>query len=244
MNIYLSSSGYNLFWQTGVLKALSLDSSFWSGVNKIYGISGGSTACIYNYHLPPPEEKILFESFCQWWESFNKRKDAKNMKFIYKNGYRWINKWNYTQDIYYNDLGMKKYYFGISHWNNFKIPIDFRWHEVDMSSFKDRTRKAMLSGYAPFFIAKPDRRWLRRGIDGIFGYRENRDFPNCEDGVLEIVANNLPKSKFAKFSISQDPKGVHQLWNKNLTKMTVRNMYLKGFDDGKNFLKNYLSTNS
>ena len=113
-----------------------------------------------------------------------------------------------------------------------------------MNSFKDRTRKCMLSGYAPFFIAKPDKRWLKRGVDGFFSYRKKKDFPDCSEGTLEILANNEPESGFAKFSISQDPKDVIQLWNRNLNKTRVKNMYLKGITDGDNFLKNYLSTNS
>lgn len=242
MNIFLSSSGYNLFWQTGIMKALSANEDFWSRVNNIYAISGGAIACIYNYHLPPPEDGLMFEAFCHWWESFNRRRDTKSMKYIYTNGYKWIDKWNYTQDIFYDDLKTKKYFFGISHWNRFKLPLNFEWHEANMGSFKDRTRKCMLSGYAPFFIAKPDRRWLKKGVDGFFAYRHKNNYPLYEGKTLEIMANKLPPSGKTKHTIIQNWEDVHQLWNKRLTKTKVKKMYLKGMKDGENFLKNYLPT--
>lgn len=243
MNIYLSSSGWNLFWQTGVMKSLSYNETFWNRVENIYGISGGSLATIYNYFLPRHDEEYkVFDSWCYWWESFNRRRDTKNMKYIYTHGYKWMETWNYFHPFFNQDIGNKNYFYGISHWNRYGMPLDFKWHHVDINSSKDRIRKSMLSSYAPYFVARPDTRWMKKGMDGWFAYKRERDFPYSKENTLQIISNEKGASKNQPLSIIQDDDKVVKIWKRNLTKTKIKNMYLRGFTAGENFLKNYLPT--
>ena len=239
MNLYISSGGYNLFWQLGLLKQLNKNSIFWEKIENIYAISSGAVATIYLYSLPEPEEDpCVFTSFCHWWESFNRRSDAKNMKYIYKSGYRWIETWPkiMSQSKIEKDFEDKKFFYGISHWNSYFMPVNFKWHEVNMNSFKDRTRKAMLSGYAPYFIAKPELVWMKRGLDGVFAYKHQRDFPTTKNKeTVQITANGLPEVRDNKLNITQNKKDIIQLWNK-ISSTKVRQMYYSGRKDASKFL--------
>ena len=239
MNLYVSSGGYNLFWQLGILKRLRDNHNFWNQVNNIYAISSGAVATIYLYTIPEPEDNnCMSTSFCQWWESFNRRSDAKSMRYIYKSGYKFIETWPKTIDEteVLRDYENKNFFYGISHWNKYYMPFDFKWHKVNMNSFQDRTRKAMLSGYAPYFIAKPELVWMKRGIDGVFAYKHQRDFPRTDGNeTVQVTANGLPEVRDNRLNITQRREDIIQLWHK-LTSLRVRQMYNSGRKDADEFL--------
>ena len=178
IDLFLPASGYNLHWQWGVLNCLSENQDFWSRVDRIFGISGGSVATIYSYRLPD-HRSDEFSKVAQWYQRHMGRPQTWN--FVLEKGFKAFCQLE-------NPKLRKPLNIGVVKVGRSQLRPKFRWIEACPFD-KDVFNLSMASLSIPFVTILPSFKNLKYGFDGGLTLRRPRVPSHKDNQVLCITCD-------------------------------------------------------
>lgn len=177
-NIFLTASGYDYFWQYGVLHRLTEETGF-DKVQNVYANSGGMAALSYvnARHFSLASLKEITE----WWEEYGGK--PRSMEW-------WVDNLVAHKDPNIKEnLYPKNYFVGVS-----TIGGNFRWEKFcpqDASTYKHAVATAHIPGVTMAFNIK---QVLSAGIDGHWGFNPDIHLPPNRERTLVINALGIPRN--------------------------------------------------
>lgn len=170
-NIFLTASGYDYFWQYGVLYRLSLEPGF-EKIRNVFANSGGSMAIGYVNAVKFSPEKL--KEICEWWAEYGGK--PRSTKWWQENLMQ-----HKDPDLEGN-IHPKNYYVGVS-----KPWFGFSWEKFcpfDSSTYINAIRTSHIPGVT--MSLNPIE--VLRGVDGHWAFNPNKHLPNNKDKILLINA--------------------------------------------------------
>lgn len=241
MDLFLHPSGYNLWWQYGVLSSITRNPLIWNKIENIYAISGGTCALIYLYRLNHLRNEHKELALNYWGKYLSSSLSIFRTKKIYE-GFELINELSYCDNLAFQDSNNKQFFFGTTKVSAGKRK--FKWNKVDILNFCDSVEKSVRSSFIPFFITSGllDFKYLSGEIDGTLSYDENELRDKTYHNHIEIVPYNRKENKYCLRTIKQSRVSYINSFNifKRVSVSDLELCYAKGVLDGEKFCKDYL----